>query len=175
MPLLSNDSASPEEMQRRQDATQEHLTNLNQAVSADDESMNAAYIDKMTNSRLDQGTIDMLSNLLSKDFLLANFSDAEVHEFRWLARVIRLEVEALHPHEDSVWQGEFRQVAFDDDYQNLKPLDDAELSIIEQFIMGVVARATRGKGGWQQEMFNKTFNVSERIDHSDDQEGGWLL
>lgn len=173
MSILNRNGDPQREAQDRQERQQEHLTMLSQPVD-DGTEMDEAYIDKMTGSRLEQGTINLLSNLLSEDFVLGNFSQAEVHEFRWLARVIRLEVEALHPHEESVWTGEFRKVAFDQPMQALKPLDDAELAIIEQYIMGVISRATRGKDGWQQEMFNKTITATERRDLDED-EGGLLL
>lgn len=172
--LGRSNSNDQQELREQQERNQEHMTMLSQPVD-DGESMQEAYIDKMTGSRLEQGTINLLSNLLSEDFVLGNFSDAEVHEFRWLARVIRLEVEALHPDEESVWTGEFRKIAFDDSYQALSPLDDAELAIIEQFIMGVISRATRGRDGWQQEMFNKTIHASERRDLDDDDDGGLML
>jgi len=37
----------------------------------------------------------------------------------------------------------------------------------------VIARATRGRGGWQQEMFNKTIQASETREVNDD-DGGFL-
>jgi len=40
--------------------------------------------------------------------------------------------------------------------------------------MGVIARATRGKDGWQQTMFNKTISASETRKVDDDDDGGFL-
>jgi hypothetical protein len=162
-----------EEKAREQQQTQrEHETNLSAARADADQPMDKAYIDKMTDHQLSQGTVDILSNLLDQDFLLGNMTDAEIHEYRWLARVIRLEVESLHPNEDSVFQGEFRMFLFDDKSQNLPPLDEVDKAVIEQFLMGVIARATRGKDGWQQEMFNKTITASERREVGEEDDGG---
>jgi len=130
-----------EEEKRREEAEerQRHNLNLNAASAQADKPMDRAYIDKMTDHQLSQGTIDILSNLLDQDYLLGNMTEAEVHEFRWLARVLRLKVEAMHPPQE-----------------------------------GVIARATRGKDGWQQTMFNKTISASETRKVDDDDDGGFL-
>ena len=170
MPIFSD----PEE-ERREDAKrqQEHQMNLQASSAEASQPMDQAFVDKMTDHQLEQGTVDILSNLLDQDFLLGNLEEAEVHEYRWLARVLRLEVEALHPNEDSVYRGAFRAAAFDDRSQNLPALDEVDKTIIEQFIMGVIARATRGEEGFQQEMFNKTITASETRSVDDD-DGGFL-
>jgi hypothetical protein len=174
MPSLLDREKSREEMQEEQRQQQLHQMNLNGARQEAERPMDTAYIDKMTGHQLEQGTIDLLSNLLDQDFMLGNLSDAEVHEYRWLVRVLRLEIEALHPNEDSIWQGRLRAVAFDDPTDALPSLSEQDLSIIEQFLMGVIARATRGKDGWQQEMFNKTIQASETREVGEDDDGGFL-
>lgn len=166
---------SEEEKIREENQTnQEHQTNLTAAQAQAEQPMDKAYIDKMTDHQLSQGTVDILSNLLDQDFLLGNMTDAEVHEYRWLARVIRLEVEALHPNGEGVLQEQVRMAAFDDPSQNLPPLDEVDKAVIEQFLMAVIARATRGKDGWQQEMFNKTITASERREVGEDDDGGFI-
>jgi hypothetical protein len=162
-----------EELRDQQRQEQRHQLNLN-AAQARSEGMDRTYINEMTDHELDQGTVDILSNLLDRDFMLGNLSDAEVHEYRWLARVLRLEIEALHPNEDSVFQGPLRAVAFDDRNDALPSLSEQDLSIIEQFLMAVIARATRGKDGWQQEMFNKTIQASETRQVGEEDTGGFL-
>lgn len=162
-----------EELREKQRQEQRHRMNL-QAAEARSEGMDRTYINEMTDHELDQGTIDILSNLLDRDFMLGNLSDAEVHEYRWLARVLRLEIEALHPNENSVFRGAVRAVAFDDRGDALPSLSEQDLVIIEQFLMAVIARATRGKDGWQQEMFNKTITASEQRSIDDGDDGGFL-
>jgi hypothetical protein len=171
VPIFSDPEEERREEARRQ---QEHQMNLQASAAEAERPMDEAYIDKMTDHQLSQGTVDILSNLLDQDFLLGNLTAAEVHEFRWLARVLRLEVEALHPNNDSVFQGDLRAVAFDDRSQRLPPLDESDKSVIEQFLMAVIARATRGEDGFQQEMFNKTITASETRQVDDNDDGGFM-
>lgn len=170
MGLIGSDEPSHEEVQKAQEANQDHSTNLQ---FADDGSMDDGYIDKVTNSQLDQGTVDVLANLLSKDFVLGNLSEAEVHEHRWLTREIVMEVEAEHPNPESMWQGRFRQVAAGRERDALRPLDGPQKAVMQQFTMGVISRATQSRDGWQQEELNKSYRVSERREPDKD-EGGFL-
>jgi len=165
-----------EEEKRREEAeeNEEHRMNLSAARAEAEQPMDKAYIDQMTDHQLSQGTIDIMSNLLDQDFLLGNLTDAEIHEYRWLARVLRVEVEALHPSQEAILQGGVRMVAYDDVAQRLPPLDEVDKTVVEQFLMGVIARATRGKDGWQQEMFNKTITASERREVDSDDDGGFV-
>lgn len=139
-----------------------------------DDSAGTDYVERITDTELEQGTVRILSNMLSRDWVLANFSDAEVHETRWLARVMTMQLEALHPPEDSIWTGELRRYAADDNRQALTPLDSAQRLVIFETIQGVIARATRSKGGWQQENFRKQIRQSETVDRTSDDEEGWL-
>jgi hypothetical protein len=170
MGLIRDRGASAEEMQEEQQANQDHVTNLQ---FQDDGAMDKGYIDKVTNSQLQQGTVDILANLLSKDFVLGNLSEAEVHEHRWLTRELVLEVEAAHPRPNSMWRGRFRQVASGKERDALEPLDDAQKTTMQQFIQGVIARATRSRDGWQQEEVNKSYRVSERREPDKDDGGMW--
>lgn len=170
MGLIGNDAPTQEEMQEAQEVNQDHATNLQ---FADDGQMDSGYINKVTNSQLQQGTVDVLANLLSKDFVLGNLSEAEVHEHRWLTREIVLEVEAEHPTADSMWQGRFRQVASGNERDALNPLDGPQKTVMQQFIQGVIARATRSRDGWQQEELNKSYRVSERREPDKD-DGGFM-
>ena len=171
MPFLGRNEPTQAELQQAQQANQDHASNLQ---FADDGQMDTGYIDKVTNSQLQQGTIDVLSNLLSKDFVLGNLSEAEVHEHRWLTREIVLEVESEHPRPDSMWRGRFRQVASGQARDALEPLDGSQKTVMQQFIQGVITRATRSKDGWQQEEVNKSYRVSERREPDKD-DGGFLF
>ncbi|MDR9382218.1 MAG: hypothetical protein RI560_11205 [Natronomonas sp.] len=167
---LMNRQSGVEQQQQRQQANQEHMANLQFAA---DGSMDRGYIDQVTKSELDPGTVEILSNLMSKDFVLGNLNDAEVHEHRWLSRELLLEVEAMHPNPGSMWQGRFRQVASGEERNGLRPLDDAQKTVMQQFIQGVIARVTRSKEGWQQEEVNKSYSVSERREPDAD-DGGFI-
>jgi len=170
MGLMRDSGMTPEEAQADQQNNQEHMANLQ---FSDDGQMDVGYIDQVTNSQLQQGTVDILANLLSKDFVLGNLSEAEVHEHRWLTRELVLEVEALHPRPDSMWRGRFRQVAAGREREALEPLDDAQKTTMQQFVQGVIARVTRSRDGWQQEEVNKSYRVSERREPDKDDGGFW--
>lgn len=163
---------SDDEIREEERTEQTHRMNLSAAQA--DRPMDTAYINEMTNHNLQDPSVDMLSNLLDQDFMLGNLQEAEVHEYRWLARVMVLEIQSLHPNDESVFQGELRAAAFDDAVENISALSPREKATIEQFIMGVIARATRGRDGWQQEMFNKTITASERREVGDDADTGFL-
>ena len=171
MGLIRN-GKSEDEIREEERKEQTHRLNLSAADA--DRPMDTAYINEMTDHNLQDPTVDMLANMLDQDFMLGNLAEAEVHEYRWLARVMVLEIESLHPNEESVFQGELRALAFDDRGESLSALSPREKATIEQFIMGVIARATRGRDGWQQEMFNKTISASERRDVTDGDDDGFL-
>jgi hypothetical protein len=171
MGLIRN-GKSDEEL--REERREEQLHQMNLSAADAERPMDKTYIREMTDYQLQEPTVDKLSNLLDQDFMLSNLNDAEVHEYRWLARVVRLEVEALHPPSGAIFQGDLRAVAFDDKDAAVEPLTDKEMAIIEQFLMAVIARATRGRDGWQQEMFNKTISASETREVDSDDDGGFL-
>lgn len=154
----------------QQQAGQDHARNL--ANGLEDLDVDAEYIDKLTQTELNDATVSMLANMLSRDWVLANMSDAEVNETRWLSRVMLLRVESLHPGPDSVWTGEFRKFCADNEQQALEPLTSAQRTEIFELIQGVIARATRSRDGWQQDKLNESISVSERRDNSEPDDGG---
>jgi len=172
MGLLSDDRPSQEELQREQQRNQEDLQNITQADRA--EGVDPDYVRMMVDSELQDGTATMLANLLSRDWVLGQMSDAETHEARWLARTMVDELEAMHPAEDSIWTGELRRYAADDPTQQLRPLNAAQKLEIFEFIQGFIARVSRSREGFQQEIFRKQIRKSEREDRTEDESGGWI-
>ena len=171
---MFNRGKSDDEIREEQRLNQRHGQNLQRAASQHDDIDQATYIDKITGHSLDEATISELSAWVDEDFMHGNLEEAEVHEFRWLARVSRNEVVAAHPDRDSVFQGEVRAAVFDDPRQAHTPLSDREKALIHQFIQAVTARATRGRDGWQQEEYNKTITASETREIDDEDDGGIL-
>lgn len=168
MSLLNGDRADPAEENRR---NQDHGAAVNQAFADDDD--DTEYIREVTDTELQHQTVEMLDNMLSKDFVLSNMSDAEVHEQRWIARIVKLMVETQHPHDDSLWQGRFRQVASDRADGHLNTLSEAEKTEILEVVQGFIARVARSREGWQQEEISKSYAVSERRENDAD-DGGWM-
>lgn len=171
MPLNLLGESEQRKAERRQKQHQMDQMNLQQA--AQEGAASTEFVDKIIDSGLDQGTAEMLTNLLQSEWVLGNLDDAEVHEARWLARTIADEVFAMHPSEDSIWQGDVREYASGDSSQNLKPLNSAEQTKIFQLIQAFTVRVTRSENMEQQEIFRKSINESKTIDDSNDS-GGWL-
>lgn len=180
MALLGDDRDPQQEHREHQKEQQQHQMNLSgaqqrQQMMSEDGSLRTDYVKEMVGTDLEQGTINLLSNMAAKDFVLGNLSDAEVHEIRWLTRVMRLKVESMHPNKHSIWQGEFRKVCSGDPMNALPHLNSRQRLRLEEFVQGTIARATRGKGGFQQEQFNKQISVSEtRNEGDDDGDSGWF-
>jgi hypothetical protein len=87
---------------------------------------------------------------------------------------MRLELEDIHPHSESVWQGEFGQFFFESEKPQTAQTDLDKLQM-EQLLIDVSARAARGRDGFATRQLNTSINVSERRDGGDDGGGGgWL-
>jgi hypothetical protein len=167
MSLLNGDRPDAAEENRK---NQDHGAAVNQAFQQEDSS--TEYLKEVTDTELQPRTIEMLDNLLSKDFVLSNMSDAEVHEQRWIARIVKLMIEAQHPHHDSMWQGAFRQLATGREDAYLSALSESQKTEILEVVQGFIARVARSREGWQQEEISKSYAVSER--REDDEESGWM-
>ena len=136
--------------------------------------MNEDHFQELVEAGVPEDTVFHLRSLLSRDFVLSNLSEAEVHEMRWLARNLALRVFAIHPSKKSHMTGTYRQWVFDEQNQALTPLSDGQRAKIRSFILAYIARVSRSKAGWQQEELSRQYQVSEMRTDSDDDEGGWF-
>jgi hypothetical protein len=176
VPIIGSNGKTEEELREEQMQEQEHMAN-NQAASARAGDPDPDYVDQMLSTELNNlpdSTRNRLRSLLSRDWVLSQMNEAETHEARWLARNMMLELEALHPRQDSLWTGELRRYASDSSLQDLEPLDPQQKHEIFQFIQTYIARMLRSREGMQQEMFRKTISKSERDDRGTDDDGGWI-
>jgi len=132
------------------------------------------HFQELVEAGVPEDTVFQLRSLLSRDFVLSNLSEAEIHEMRWLARNLALRVFAIHPSKKSHLTGTYWQWVFDEPNQELKPLSDGQRAKIRSFILAYIARVSRSKAGWQQEELSRQYQVSEMRTDSDDDEGGWF-
>lgn len=144
------------------------------AGSPDDQEFKEDHFEELVEAGVPEDTVFHLRSLLSRDFVLANLSAAEVNEMRWLARNLALRVFALHPSKESHLTGEYRRFVLDEPNQGLKPLTDSQRSKIHSFIMAYIARVSRSKGGWQQEELSRQYQVSELHTDDGEEDGGWF-
>lgn len=142
---------------------------------------NESFARTILETDLDQQTVEVVDNLISEEWVKSNLTDAEVHEQKWLTRLIKLEVEALHPPEHSIWQGETIAYARDnpdsvpgpgEDGRALEALSDKEQATLTQLIQAAVMRLTRSREMAQQETLRKFIQRSERVDLTEDDDGG---
>jgi hypothetical protein len=136
--------------------------------------LNEDHFQELVEAGVPEDTVFHLRSLLSRDFVLSNLSEAEVHEMRWLARNLALRVFAIHPSKKSHMTGSYRQWVFDEPNQGLTPLSDGQRAKIRSFILAYIARVSRSKAGWQQEELSRQYQVSEMRTDSDDDDGGWF-
>lgn len=165
---------SQEEAMRRQQQAQQTQQNLSQAQQmAPSMSDRKEYLEAVIEDELDDGTVGMLRNMTSADFILSNFNDAEINEIKKLREITMKKVVAAHPNEDSIMQGDLRDDVYDDGAK-LTPLSKNQKALIDQYIRGAYARLVRSRDGFQQEQFGKTINASETRTADDDGNGGVL-
>lgn len=139
---------------------------------ADDGTLRTEYIAAMTNTDLQAGTRDRLSNLVTRDWVLGFLTDAEVIEARWLViEMTLLELESMHPGKESAFTGDRRAALYDDAEEALDPLTATERQAIDKFLRGLFTRITRSRDGNQQEQFSKSVNVSEVRDSRKEKDG----
>jgi hypothetical protein len=130
------------------------------------------WLEMVAEADLDEGSKDLLKNLVSKDWVLANFEPAEVNEFKFRLEIRKLLYSALHPAEDCLVTGEWRAYINDDPDDQLTPLSQQEQMIVDGLFQGLFARITRGREGFQQEMLRTQIREQRQAIADETQRGG---
>lgn len=162
-----------QDRQPRQDPADELMPGETSTAAEPDQS-DEGFVRDVLRTELDDATLDMVSNLTSEEWVKANLTNAEVHEQKWLARTIIQEIKAMHPSQDSIWQGDIRQYAAGDESDALESLNEAQRTTLYQLILAHIARLTRSRDMEQQEILRTIINRNERRDLTEDDDGGWL-
>ena len=164
---------SVEEQRKAQESMQDHQQNLNQAAQmAPSYSDRREYLEAVVDDDLDEGTVNMLLNMKSRDFILSKLKDAELNEIKKLREITLKKVFAAHPNEDRIMKGAVREQVYDGG-NAVMPLSQKTKIQIDQYVRGAFARVARSRDGFQQEQFGKTISASERRT-ADDEDGGLL-
>lgn len=143
-----------------------------QSMFGDDGNLNRQYIEALTETTLDQGTIDLLDNLVTRDWILSKLKDAEVTEAKWLTlELARVEIDAMHPPRESNVTEERRAFMLDDPNEAIPSLNERQRKQIENFLRTIFTRVARSRGGWQQREMSRTINVSEVKDQREEKDG----
>jgi len=129
------------------------------------------YLREMVETELDPGTVRVLDNYISPDFVLGNDREEDYHEFKWLLELKVERVFERHPPENGIG-GRERAAYYDDPGAVLASLSSQERQIIRTYKDGILKRARRSVGGFQQEEIGKTTSRVETVDNEGDQDGG---
>lgn len=148
-----------EQIERKSEANNQQRAHDRNLRSADDRGVE--WLREIVESQLDPGTVEVLDNYLSQDFILSKITEAEKDEFRWLLRVKVLKVFRLHPPEGSNVTGWRRSVYYDDPDETLEPLTEQEKMVIQTYADGVFMRVVRSLEGFQQDKATESISVVE--------------
>jgi len=130
------------------------------AFQGEQESLKGQYLERLVNSELDGDKKDILANLLSRDWVLGNLTDEQVHEIKWELRIMREQFFAMYPDQDSGVTGSLRAFVHDKQSASLDPLTQQERHEVDQFFRGVWMRVSRASDMKQQELMATSISES---------------
>lgn len=170
-------SAEAEEL-REEQARQEEMQFHQQAQASAMQQAEEIYdnfVRELLDSPLSEGSKNLLRNLISKDFVLANLNKEEVHELKWRLRIKREKFYAMHPSRECLVTGEDREYINDDRNDSLLPLTQEQKIVADDFFDGIWVRITRAKGMKQQEIMKTSIHESHVQRDQQEQQSGGLL
>jgi len=121
---------------------------------------------------LHESTIAKLQNMLSRNWVLANLSDAQEHDIRLKLEVMKYKILSAHPPEESMITGPTRAFLFDDDSEDLEPLTQQQRLLVDEFIESLKGRLTRGRGGFERKQMNTSIAETRSGGEDEDDSGG---
>jgi hypothetical protein len=122
---------------------------------------------------LQEKTVAKIQSLLSRDWVLANLTEAQEHDARHKLEVMKLKVLGMHPPPDSGIQGQYRAFLLDDEDENLDALTQQERILIDELFETLKTRFTRGRGGFERELIETNIARTETgEDEPEDDSGG---
>lgn len=137
----------------------------------DAEEIRGTLVEFLTESDLDEGSTDMLQNLVSKDVVLAYLTEAEVREYKWKLRVKREQFLALHPADDCLVTGDYRAAINDNRGDTLRPLNARQKMQVLTFFDMAETLVTRARKMKQQEMMNTQIHERRAEDNRESNSG----
>lgn len=131
-------------------------------------------LDPGTPETLQDATVAKINNLLSRDWVVANLTDAQEHDIRNKLEVLKLKVLGMHPPAESYNTGKLRAFLLDDRDERLEPLTPEERVLIDELFETIKARMTRGRGGFERELMRTNIARSETAVEEEDTDDGAL-
>jgi len=118
-----------------------------------------------------------VENLLAKDLPLTNIDKGDREYIRLLAENIALYAKEKRPPAESNVVGDVGAALLEEpDYANA-PFSEKQLNNIESSLITLFTRASRGKGGWQQDKLSEEIETRRVEDNRAEEESrfeGWL-
>lgn len=163
------------ELQKEQGALQEAFNAngelsrnfINELLSADDIAVGGA-------EDLQDTTIAKLQNMVSRDWVLANMTDAQEHDIRFKLEVLKYKIIGIHPPEESVITGPTRAFLFDNPSEEMDPLTQQQRLLIDELIESLKGRLTRGRGGFERKQMNTSIAETRTQNNSEESSDGTL-
>lgn len=121
-------------------------------------------------TQLQTRTVAKIQNMLSRDWVLGNLTEAQENDIRYKLEVMKLKVIGMHPPEESVITGKVRAFLMDDKEEELEPLTQQQRVLIDELFETLKARLTRGREGFEREQMNT--NIARTETGSDDEDDG---
>lgn len=143
-----------------------HQHNLNGHGQQTPEELYASMLNSITETTLREGSKEMLRNLLTKDFVLANLDKAQLHEFKWKLECKFEYFIWMHPSDDCLVVGDRRAAINDDPADRLRPLTFQQKWEVMNVFDGIWMRVTRALNMRQQEMLKLDIRES-RVDRGE--------
>lgn len=154
-----------EAAKREREKERRHQLEMNAAQEGREEramDMHSDILKELTETRaLPPSSRDILRNLITSDWVLANLQKEDLHELRWELRLLQKKFFAMHPSQDSIMQGDYRAFVYDDPSENLRALSEREKLAAESFFRTVWLRLTRSFKFRQQEMLQTNIKKTQ--------------
>jgi hypothetical protein len=118
-----------------------------------------------------------VENLLAKDLPLTNIDKGDRKYIRLLSGNIALYAKEKRPPQESNVVGDVGAALLEEpDYAN-SPFSEKQLNNIQSSLITLFTRASRGKGGWQQDKISEEIETQRVEDNRQEEEstlGGWF-
>ncbi len=145
---------------------------MGQAPSSSELSMGSDLIETLIDSDLPEELAKEIGNEISRDWALANLKEDELRERKFDLRNTLEKIFSSYPPPESFLKGEIRQeFGFDDTKEPLTPHQRRQ---IIDAVNSFYARATRSRGGWQQEVLAEQRSEQRVVEGRQEENQGWI-
>lgn len=172
--MSTNSQAAYEEVeqaeQRRHERDLErtaHAQNLSDIF----EGTEVELLRELMETKLDSGTIRVLDNYISPDFILSNLREKDITKFEWQLETKVLRVFAMHPPQGGV-AGKARTYYYNDPKDALEPLRPQDRALIREYKDGILFRVRRSHKGFQQDKIGEQSTRVETVSREDEDGAG---